>query len=170
MANLYEATIPVFTKFLKNMESWLDKAAAHADGKKVDPEVFLTSRLALDQYPLIRQVQAACDQAKYTCAKMAGKEPPAHPDTEKTLAEARARIKTVIDYLATFTPDDFVDCENRAVSHSWMGGKTMRAGDYLDHLGLPNFHFHATTMYAILRHLGVPLGKGDYLGSLPLQG
>ncbi|MCX5741431.1 MAG: DUF1993 domain-containing protein [Proteobacteria bacterium] len=169
MANLYEATVPVFTKFLKNMESWLDKAAAYADSKKTDPEVFLQSRLALDQYALIRQIQAACDQVKYTVAKLAGKEAPSHPDTEKTLADVRARIAKVIDYLATFTPADFEGAEDRACTHSWMGGKSLRGGDYLDHLALPNFHFHATTAYAILRHNGVPLGKGDFLGSLPFK-
>lgn len=167
--NLYDATIPVFTKFLKNMESWIDKAVAFADAKKADPEVILNARLAIDMYPFIRQIQAACDQAKYTAAKLAGKEPPSHPDTEKSLAEIRARLHAVIDYLATFKPEDFAGAEARSCSHAWMGGKTMRGGDYLDHLGLPNFHFHATVAYSLLRHMGVQLGKGDFLGSLPFN-
>ncbi len=167
--NLYDATVPLFTKSLKNVEAWLDKAVAYAEGKKADPERFMTARLAIDQYPLIQQIQAACDQAKYTVAKMAGKEPPAHPDTEKTLPEIRARIQTVLAYLETFKPADFENCEERVCKHAWMGDKAMRAGDYLDHLGLPNFYFHLTTAYSILRHNGVALGKMDFLGSLPLK-
>jgi uncharacterized protein len=165
--NLYDATIPVFTKLLRQVDRWLDKAAAHAEQKKFDPEVLLSARLAPDQYPLLRQLQAACDQAKFAAAKLAGKEPPAHPDTEKTLPEIRARLRTVIEYLETFKPDDFQGAETRACSHTWMQGKAMRGGDYLDHMALPNLHFHLTTAYAILRHNGVDLGKGDYLGSLP---
>jgi hypothetical protein len=165
--NLYDATVPVFTKLLKNVDRWLDKAVAYADAKKFDPEILMSSRLAPDQYPFIRQIQSACDQAKYTVAKMTGKEAPSHPDTEKTIAECRQRVKTVIDYMATFKREAFVDCENRACSHTWMGGKAMRAGDYLDHLALPNFHFHLTTAYSILRHNGVDLGKNDYLVDLP---
>jgi hypothetical protein len=167
--NLYDATVPLFTKSLKNVESWLDKAVAYAESKKADPERILTARLAIDQYALVQQIQSACDQAKFTVAKMTGKEPPAHPDTEKTLPELRARIHTVLGYLETFTRADFEGCEERVCTHSWMGGKGMRAGDYLDHLGLPNYYFHVTTAYSILRHLGVPLGKQDFLGSLPMN-
>src|SRR5688572_9586069 len=105
--NLYDATVPVFTKYLHNVEKWLDKAVAYADAKKFDPEILMTSRLAPDQYHFIRQVTAACDQAKWTCAKLAGKQGPSHPDTEKTLPELRQRIRTVVDYLATFKREDF---------------------------------------------------------------
>jgi hypothetical protein len=167
--NLYDATIPVFTKLLRQVERWLDKAAAHAEQKKFDPEVLLGARLAPDQYNLLRQIQAACDQAKFTAAKLAGKEPPVHPDTEKTLPEIRARLRTVIEYLESFRREDFAGSVDRPCSHSWMQGKSMRGGDYLDHLALPNLHFHLTTAYAILRHNGVELGKGDYLGSLPFS-
>ena len=118
----------------------------------------------------MQQVQAGCDQAKFTVAKLAGKQAPSHPDTEKTLADVRARLKTVIDYMATFTRDDFNGAEERSVSHSWMQGKAMRGGDYLDHLALPNLHFHLTTTYAILRHNGVELGKTDFIGDLPFIG
>ncbi|HEY4241112.1 MAG TPA: DUF1993 domain-containing protein [Kofleriaceae bacterium] len=169
MINLYDATVPVFTKFLGGMEKWLDKAAAYADAKKFDVQVLLDSRLAPNQYPFTRQLQAACDQAKYTVAKLTGKEPPSHPDTEKTLAEVRARLATIQAYLATFKKEDFVGSEDRPCSHSWMGGKTLRGGDYLDHFALPNFHFHMTTAYSILRHNGVDLGKMDYIVTLPLQ-
>ena len=164
--NLYDATVPVFTKHLNGVGKWLDKASAFADAKKFDVQVLLDSRLAPDQYGFIRQIQAGCDQAKFACAKLAGKEAPSHPDTEKTLAEVRARLKTVIDYLGTFKREDFVGAEDRACKHTWMPS-AMRGGDYLDHLALPNFHFHMTTAYAILRHNGVELGKNDYLVELP---
>jgi hypothetical protein len=165
--NLYDATVPVFSKLLLNIDRWLDKAVAFAGEKKFDPETLLQARLAPDQYPLVGQIQAACDQAKYTVAKLTGKEAPSHPDTEKTLEEIRARIRTALAYLETFKPADFVGAIDRPCSHSWMAGKKLRGGDYLDHLALPNFHFHLAHAYAILRHNGVPLGKGDFLGSLP---
>ncbi|MFN0249529.1 MAG: DUF1993 family protein [Kofleriaceae bacterium] len=162
--NLYDATVPIFTKLLSQMDRWLVKATEFATQKKFDPETLLQARLAPDQYPLLRQIQSACDQAKYTVAKLTGKEPPSHPDTEKTIAEVRARLKTMIDYLATFTRDDFNGAEERRVSHTWMGERGMRGGDYLDQYALVNFHFHYTTGYSILRHNGVGLGKIDVIG------
>jgi hypothetical protein len=165
--NLYDATVPIFTKMLSNFERWLDKAASHGKARKFDPENLLSARLAPDQYSFLRQIQAACDWAKFTTSKMTGKESPAHPDTEKTIEELVARVRTVKDYLATFKREDFVNCEDRPCSHQWMQGKSVKAGDYLDHVALPNFHFHSTTAYAILRHNGVDLGKGDYLGRIP---
>lgn len=162
--NLYDATVPIFTKLLTQMDRWLDKATEFAAAKKFDPETLLHARLAPDQYPFLRQLQIACDQAKWTCSKLAGKEAPSHPDTEKTIAEARARLKTVIEYLATFTREDFKGAEERRASHQWMGGKAMRGGDYLDQYALVNFHFHYTTAYSILRHNGVPLVKPDVIG------
>jgi hypothetical protein len=165
--NLYDATIPVFTKLLNQVETWLDKAVAYAGERKFDPETLLVARLAPDQYSLLRQIQSACDQAKYTVAKLTGKEPPSHPDTEKTLPEVRARLQAVAAYLATFKREDFEGAMERPCSHSWMEGKALRGGDYLDHMALPNLHFHLTTAYAILRHNGVPLGKADYIGHLP---
>ena len=165
--NLYDATVPVFTKLLGNVDKWLDKAVAYADSKKFDPEILMTARLAPDQYHFLRQIQAACDQAKFTCAKLTGKEPPANPDTEKTIAELRQRIKTAVAYLETFTRDDFNGAEERPCSHTWMQGKSVRGGDYLDHFALPNFHFHMTTAYAILRHNGLPMSKFDYIVNLP---
>lgn len=165
--NLHDATVPVFTKLLRNADRWLDAAVAYAAQRKFAPEVLLAARLAPDQFALLNQIQAACDQAKFTVAKLTGKEPPAHPDTEKMLPEIRARLQTVIDYLATFKREDFAGAEDRPCSHTWMQGKALRGGDYLDHMALPNLHFHLTTAYAILRHNGVPLGKADYIGDLP---
>lgn len=166
--NLYDATVPIFTKHLNGVTKWLDKAAAYADAKKFDVQVLMDSRLAPDQYHFVKQIQAACDQAKYTCAKLAGKEPPSHPDTEKSIGEIRDRIKTVLDYLATFKREDFAGAEDRPCKHSWMPS-AMRGGDYLDHFSLPNFHFHLTTAYSILRHNGLDIGKNDYMVELPFQ-
>jgi hypothetical protein len=154
---------------LSNLDRWLDKAAGYADAKKFDVDVLASARLAPDQYNLARQVQVACDSAKYTVAKLTGTEPPSHPDTEKTITELHQRIRTILEYLAGFGPAGFEGAEDRVVSHAWMSGKTMRAGDYLDHFALPNFYFHLTTTYDILRHNGVPLGKMDYIGSVPFR-
>jgi hypothetical protein len=166
--NLYDATVPIFTKHLNSINGWLDKATAFAAAKKFDVETLLQARLAPDQHPLVRQFQAACDQAKYTCAYLTGKQPPSHPDTEKTVAEVRARVKTVTDHLATYTREDFNGAEERACKAPWMPA-ALRGGDFLDHLALPNFHFHLTTAYSILRHNGVDLGKQDYISSLPFK-
>lgn len=164
--NLYDATVPIFTKLLGGVDKWLDKAAAYADTKKFDIQVLMDAHLAPDQYHFAKQIQGACDQAKYTCARLTGKEAPSHPDTEKTVGEIRARLKTVVDYLGTFKREDFVGAEERPCKHSWMPA-AMRGGDYLDHFCLPNFHFHLTTAYAILRHNGVDVGKNDYIVDLP---
>jgi len=167
--NLYDATVPVFTKLLSGIDKWLDKATAHAEAKKFDVNTLAGARLAPDQYSFVRQIQAACDQVKVTVAKLTGKEPPKHPDTEKTIAEIRQRIRTVIDYLATFTREEFAGAEERPCSHTWMGGKSLRGDEYLDHFALPNFYFHLVTAYDILRHNGVDVGKMDYIVSLPLR-
>lgn len=164
--NLYDATVPIFTKLLGGTSKWLDKAAAYAEARKFDLETLLQARLAPDQYPLVHQFQAACDNAKFACAHLSGTKPPSHPDTEKTVAEIRARVATVIDFMATLKREDFAGAEERPCKHSWMPA-ALRGGDYLDHYILPNFHFHLTTAYSILRHNGVDLGKQDYLVSLP---
>jgi hypothetical protein len=168
--NLYDATVPIFTKFLGNVDRWLDKAAAYGATKKFDPQIFVQMRLAPDQYPLGRQIQSACDTAKFALAKLTGTEPPVHPDTETTIDELRQRLRTVIDYCQTFKPEQFIGAEDRSCAHTWMQGASMRGGDYLDHHVLPNFHFHLTTAYDILRHNGVELGKRDYIGRLPFIG
>jgi len=165
--NLYDATVPVFSKFLGNIDRWLDKAIAHGEARKFDPQILMQARLAPDQFPLVRQIQAACDTAKYAVAKLTGTEPPSHPDVETTIPELRARLRTAIDYVESLKPEQFVGAEDRPCTHAWMQGGSLRGGDYLDHFVLPNFHFHLTTAYAILRHNGVDLGKRDYLGRLP---
>jgi uncharacterized protein len=167
--NMYEATIPQLTKMLQNLGRWLEAGTEHAKKKSFEPDVLLAARLAPDQYPLVRQVQVVCDSAKFIATRLTGKEPPAHPDTEKTMDELQARIKTCVDYLATFAAGDFDGAEKRQISLPWMEGKWLTGDDYLIHFALPNFYFHVTTAYAILRHNGVDVGKRDYIGSLPLH-
>jgi len=153
-------------KLLENMGSWLDKAESHAAEKGYDANILLQSRLAPDMFPLVRQFQNACDNAKFAAAFTTGKEPPAHPDTEQTMDEVRARITTVIAYLDGFTAEDFEGTDSRTVRRPRWEGKSMTATDYFLEHAMPNFFFHLTTAYAILRHNGVELGKRDYLGRL----
>jgi len=167
--SLYLASVPQLRSVLVAMESWLDKAVVHAQSKGFDPEDLLSARLAPDQYPLLRQIQAACDAAKFAAARLTGREAPKHPDTESTLAEIRARLRAVIGYLGDFADKDFEGASARVVELSFMPGKGMLAGDYLNQMALPNFYFHATHAYAILRHNGVALGKIDFITALTLR-
>lgn len=167
--SLYQASVPQFKKMLNALGKWLDIAVEHAAKKSYDPSVLLSSRLAPDQYSLTRQIQVICDGAKTTTARLAGKEPPKHPDTETTLEELRARIATVLTYLDTITEADFAEAKTRVIALPFMPGKGLIAADYLNEMGLPNFYFHLTTAYAILRHNGVPLGKMEFIASLNLR-
>ena len=166
---LVYAAIKEQKQMITNVEAWLEKGVAHANAKAFDPAVLLAARLAPDQYPLLRQIQSVCDSAKFTAARLADKEPPKHPDTEQTLDEIRARIKTCKAYLDTFKPADFEGAETRLVPVAFMPGKVLTGLDFLFELQLPNIFFHATTAYAILRHNGVNLGKTDYIGSLSVR-
>jgi hypothetical protein len=153
-------------KMLTNLEGWLDKAVAHATSKSFDPETLLLARLAPDQYPLLRQIQSSCDGAKFMAARLSGKEPPKHPDTEQTLEQVRARIRTVVTYLGTFQASDFAEADARPVALPSREGKLIKGADFLVEMALPNFYFHVTTAYAILRHNGVDVGKRDFIGSV----
>jgi hypothetical protein len=166
--SLYAASVPQLSKMLQNLDKWLEAGAAHAQKKSFDPNVLATSRLAPDQYPLVRQVQSACDAAKFLVARLTGKEAPKHPDTEQTIAELRTRIGAVVEYLGTIKEADFEGASARKIALPFLEGKVLRAGDYLNQMALPNFYFHVTTAYAILRHNGVELGKRDFIGSLDL--
>ena len=170
MANLYPF-VAEMQAMLSNLDRWLDAAAEYARSKNVEPDALVGARLAIDQYALVKQVQAACDTAKFTAARLSGKEAPAHPDDEKTFAEIRARIVKVTTYLATFSEKDFEGAETRKVALPFLpGGKKGALGaDYLVHFAQPNFYFHLVHAYAILRHNGVKIGKMEYIGtSLPL--
>lgn len=169
MSDLYTATVPVFAKLLANVDGWLDKAAAHAADKKFDVQILLDSRLAPDQYHFTQQVQSACDYAKFACAKLAGKDAPAHADDERTLDQLRARVAEVREYVRGFRADDLAGAEDRLCRHTWMSGPGLRGRAYVDHVALPNLYFHLTSAYAILRHNGVPLTKLDFTGALPYE-
>jgi hypothetical protein len=156
-------------KMLSHVDKWLETATAHAQSKSFDPNVFVGMRLAPDQFPLSRQVQSSCDTIKLAAARLSGKEAPSHPDTEKTIDELRARVRTVLSYLDGFTAQDFEGGATRTISQPRWEGKTMVGLDYFLEHSLPNFFFHVTHVYAILRHNGVTLGKRDYLGPLTMR-
>jgi hypothetical protein len=161
------ATISQFAKMLTNLDAWLQKGVDYAKTKSFEPDVLANARLAPDQYALVRQVQSACDSAKFAAAYLSGKEAPAHPDNEKTIGELRARIQACLAFLETVKEADFAGAESRRVAPRWLEGKWVRGDDYLTQVAAPNFYFHVTTAYAILRHNGVNLGKMDYIGGFP---
>lgn len=165
----HDNAVRVFAKTLRNLEQWIDKAAEHAKAKSFEVDVLVHARLAPDQFDFARQVQSACDQAKYAAAYLAGKPPPSHPDTEQTFAELRERIEKCLAFLETVEAKDLAGADERKVSPPWLNGRWLRGHDYLVELAVPNFFFHATMAYAILRHNGVTLGKADYIGGLPVQ-
>jgi hypothetical protein len=165
--SIYQGSVLPMKKMLENVGAWLDTAKKHASDKGFDANVFATSRLAPDQYPLIRQVQSSCDSAKFAVSRLTGKEAPAHPDTEQTIDELKARVKTAVAYLDTLSAKDFEGAETRRVLLPFLEGHYLTGLDYLNQMALPNFYFHVTTTYAILRHNGVNIGKRDFIGSLP---
>lgn len=153
-------------KMLGHAEKWLDQTEAFAKEKSVDPNLFLTFRLAPDQFPLVRQIQTFCDTAKLSSSRLTGKDAPKHEDTEATFGELRTRIRAVIEYLDGFSAKDFEGADTRSISNPRWEGKVMTGADYFIEHAQPNFFFHIATAYAILRHNGVPVGKRDYLGTL----
>lgn len=168
--DFYDLTVPQFSKMLRNLERWLEAATTYATAKKFEPDQLAAQRLAPDMFTLTKQVQSSCDAAKFACAYLTGKQAPSHPDTEKTMDELRARIRTVLAHLETYTREDFVGAADRKVSPQWLGGKWLTATDYLMQASLPNFYFHVTTAYNILRNSGVDgLGKQVFIGHLPLR-
>jgi hypothetical protein len=166
--NVYDV-VPQYAKMLHHIDGWLDKAAEHAKTKKFELDTLLHARLAPDQYSLDRQIQSACDSAKFSAAYLSGKTPPVHPDTEKTVAEIRARIKSCLAFLETVTEADVAGAEERKVSPKFLQGKWVRGDQFLLQMSLPNFYFHVTTAYAILRHNGVDVGKDDFIGNVPVR-
>jgi hypothetical protein len=162
--SMYRASVPVFLQMLPAMSGCLDKAAAYAAAKKVDPAVLLQSRLYPDMFPLARQVQLASDFAKGPVARLAGLEPPKYDDTETTIDQLKARVAKTVDFIKEFKPSQIDGSEDRDIAIV-LGGQTrnFKGENYLVGFALPNFFFHLTTAYAILRHNGVELGKGDYM-------
>jgi len=162
--SMFAASVPVFQKLLGNLDHCLDKAIADAAERSYDPKVLVAARLAPDMLPFVKQIQIAADFAKGTSARLAGLDPPAYEDNEATLEECQARIRKTLDYLAGLKPAQIDGSEERSVVLKMRGGERQFRGlDYLLNYALPNFYFHVTTAYAILRHNGVKLGKGDYI-------
>lgn len=164
----YAASVPVFIRALKALDLILDKAAAWAEAKKVDPAVLAATRLIPDMLPFTRQVQTACDFAKNGSARIAGVTPPSFDDSEKTLAELKARIAATLEFLGSI-PAGAIDAATGRMIEFSVGPKRMKmeAVDYLLHWVVPNFHFHYVTAYDILRSSGIDIGKRDYMGEVP---
>ncbi|TPL47860.1 DUF1993 family protein [Mesorhizobium sp. B2-4-4] len=164
--SMYEVSVAVFSARLKALSSVLSTAEQNAGERKIDPQVFLTARLAPDMFALTRQVQIATDHAKGAPSRLAGREVPKYEDSEASFAELQARIAKTLDHLATFSAADLEGSDERIVEVRLGGREVSMAGlRYLLHVAMPNFYFHLTTAYDILRHNGVPLGKATFLGS-----
>lgn len=168
--DIYDLTVPQLIKTLGNLDRWMALASKHAESANIPPADLLSARLAPDQFAFVRQVQVATDNAKFIPGRLANKEWPPHPDTETTFEQLHARIAAVRGYIETFTRADFAEVDRRRIRLPWMKDEQWLAPyDYLVQFALPNFYFHVVTAYAILRHKGVPLGKTDYIGGLPMQ-
>jgi hypothetical protein len=164
--SMYSASVPVLIRGLHNLSAILDKAAASAEARKIDPAVLIGARLAPDMFPLGRQIQIASDTAKGGAARLAGADVPSWPDTETTFPELQARIKKTVDYLETFKAGQIDGGEDRTITLKTPEGDLTFPGQaFLFNFVLANFLFHVTTAYAILRHNGVEIGKRDYLGA-----
>lgn len=165
------SSIPTFEIGLSALSGVLDKAAAYAAAKKIDPSVLLQSRLSPDMFPLVRQVQIASDQAKNGTSRLAGVEPPRHEDNETTIDELKDRLARTLAYLKSIDPKKIDGSADHDITFPL--GPTnkghMNGADYLNHFVLPNFYFHMTAAYAILRHCGVDVGKRDFLGAIPMK-
>ena len=164
---MYDASVRTATRALTNLIHVLEKGAAHAEAKKIEPSVLVNARLYPDMFPLSKQVQIASDVAKIGISRIAGVEPPKHEDTETTFAELIARAKSTIDHLATLKPEQVNAAVARSVTFPAQGKEaTLSASAYLSTRVLPNIFFHCSTAYDILRHNGVEVGKGDFLGAI----
>jgi hypothetical protein len=164
--SMHSASAPIFIRMLGNLLTWFDKAEAHAAARKFDAANYLGLRLAPDMLPLARQIQIASDAAKSCMARLAGIEVPKWDDNEASLADLRARIRKTMDYVGSFDAAQIDGTEARPITIPMRSGDPLQfTGEaYLKHYALPNFFFHITTTYALLRHAGVEVGKGDYLG------
>lgn len=163
--SMYSVFMPATTRALTNLIGILDKIAAHAEARKIDPAVLINSRLFPDMFPLSRQVQIATDMVKGGAARLAGQTPPSFEDNEASIPDLVARVRKTLDYLATFTPAQIDGSEERPITLKMRQGElNFRGEDYLLGYVLPNMYFHVTTAYAIARHNGVELGKADFLG------
>ena len=164
--SMYQASVPRFVNILGNLSNILDKAQAHVDAKKLDPAALTSYRLFPDMFPMAAQVQVACDTAKGVVARLAGIEIPVHEDNEKTLADLKAHIAKTIAFIQTVTPGQIDGTEDKEIVIKRGDKETRYKGmQFLLGHALPNFYFHITTTYNILRHNGIEIGKRDYLGN-----
>jgi hypothetical protein len=169
--SMSQASLPVFEIGLNALSALLDKAEAYAAAKKIDTSVLLNSRLAPDMFTLARQVQMATDQARNGSARLAGVEAPRYEDSETTMDQLKARVAKTVTYLKTLDPKKIDASADHEITFPL--GPTnkghMKGDNYLNHFVLPNFYFHITAAYAILRHCGIDIGKRDFLGAIPMK-
>ncbi|OYX26195.1 MAG: hypothetical protein B7Z10_04015 [Rhodobacterales bacterium 32-66-7] len=164
---MHRQSVAVFDRFLATLSSILAKAEAHCEARRIKPEVMLAARLFPDMLPLVKQVQLACDFAARGSARLAGQEPKVFPDTETTFAELQARIAAARAHIAALSPDDFAEAPARQITFkAGPMDMTLSGADFLSFYALPQFFFHLTTAYALLRHNGVEIGKGDFMGAV----
>lgn len=165
----YDIGITQFNKMLGNLLNFLQKAEELSVAKKFDMDVLLNARLAPDQFNFIRQIQITCDTAKLGASRLTGKEAPSHDDSEKTLAEIKGRIEATMTYLNKFQADDFKNAATTHISQPRWEGKYLTGEEYFIQHMVPNFYFHISTAYSILRHNGVDVGKKLFLGEMPYK-
>ena len=163
---MHSASVPIFERSFGNVIGWLDKAAAHAQARRFDPAVYLGLRLAPDMLPFAKQIQIASDSAKGCVARLAGREVPSWTDDEQSLDDLKARVARTVDFVRSVPAEAFEGAETREIVLPMRNRDPLRfqGEGYLKHFALPNFFFHLTTTYALLRHAGVELGKADFLG------
>ena len=163
---MYQASAPRFAAMLRNLSTLLDKAEAHCTAKKIDPSALTTFRLYPDMFPLTRQVQIACDTAKGAVARLAGADIPKHEDTEQTFGDLKARIAKTVDFIESLKAERIDGSEDKEIVLAMRSGeRRFKCMHYLLGHAYPNFYFHVTTAYAILRHNGVEIGKRDFIGT-----
>lgn len=166
--SMYQASVPVFVTMLTNLSGLLDKAAAHASARKIDPAALLTMRLSPDMFAFTRQVQLASDFAKGATARLAAQEPPKFEDNEASFDQLKARIQKTLDFVKSVPASAIDGSETRTITVPMRDRAiTPNGQDYLLRMAMPNFFFHVTTAYAILRHAGVEVGKRDFVGPMP---
>jgi uncharacterized protein len=165
--SMYKISVPIFVQFLTGLSAVLDKAAAHCEAKKIEPSALLNMRLFPDMYPLQRQVRAASDHAVNATARLAGVEPLAFANTEASFAELKERLAKAVEFVKKFKPAEIDGSEEKAIKITFPSGATREftGQSLLLNNALPNFFFHCTTAYDILRHCGVELGKRDFMGT-----
>ncbi len=162
---IYEAAVPPMLRSLRNLSKILDKAETEATEKNIILQDLLEARLAPDMHPFTRQIQMVSDAAKFTAARLAGVEAPSYADTETTFAQLQARLQKTIGFLESLTPEQFENAETREIELKFPSRIfNFNGADYLTGFALPHFYFHVTTAYGLLRHKGIGLGKGDFLG------